>query len=126
MKWKREERRRAIRMQFPYTINISVADQERISTYTEDISDQGVMVVIRKKLDLLSPLDLEIYIQKKPVTCKGKVTWVKEKEAFCLEDVIFFNTGIEFYEIKEADKKLIKRCLERLGKDGKKKGQEER
>jgi len=109
-------RRRFIRMEFPYTIHIYQPQEKAISTYTENISAGGVKVVIKKKLEISSMVDLEIYVKQKPVLCKGRIVWVKEKESNYLEGAAFFDTGIEFNKINEEDRLAIKNCVEEIEK----------
>ena len=116
MNWDGRERRRAIRAKFPYTIIINTSGGDVVFTYTEDIGANGVKVVIRQRLEVNSPLELEIYIEEEPLLCKGRVTWVRERESRYLEGTVLFDTGIEFSQIGEEEKALIKSCTEALAK----------
>ncbi|UCD15281.1 MAG: PilZ domain-containing protein [Candidatus Omnitrophota bacterium] len=110
-----KNKRRFIRFNFPYTINIYPSRKKMISTYTENISEGGVNVVIKEKINPASIVRLQIYLKNAPLILKGKVVWVKEKENTLLEDeaVIYFNTGIEFQQLKKEEKKIIKNCVKR-------------
>jgi hypothetical protein len=113
-----ETKRRFIRLQFPYTIEILPDGKPKISTYTEDISEGGIGVVIKESLDVSSIVDLKIYIQDKPLICKGKIAWVQDKANNLLEDKIicYFKTGIELMEIPREDMLILKTCVEKLRK----------
>jgi c-di-GMP-binding flagellar brake protein YcgR len=112
-------RRRFIRVDFPFTIHINPPDENIISTYTEDISEGGVKVFIAEKLSTSSMVLLAIYVKPEPVVCKGKVVWAKRRSSEFIEGEIFFDTGIEFCEIKEADKLLIKNKVAELEEERK-------
>jgi len=116
MNWDGRERRRAIRVKFPYTIIINTSGGDVVFTYTEDIGANGVKVVIRQRLEVNSPLELKIYIEEEPLLCKGRVAWVRERESRYLEGTVLFDTGIEFSQIGEEERALIKSCTEALAK----------
>ncbi|MCK4810272.1 MAG: PilZ domain-containing protein [Candidatus Omnitrophica bacterium] len=118
MSWLGEERRRAIRVAYPYTIIIRTLQDSIFSTYTENISREGVKIIIREKLEIDSLIDLKIYVGKTPVVCKGRILWVKDKVSKYSEDLKvtgLFETGVGFYKIKEEDKLIIKNCEQKAG-----------
>jgi c-di-GMP-binding flagellar brake protein YcgR len=117
MKQNGVNRRRFIRIDFPFTIHISPSEEEAVSTYTEDISEGGVKVFIAEKLKTSSIVILAIYLKPKPIVCKGKVVWAKKRVSDFIEGEVFFDTGIEFYEIKEEDKLLIQDRVAELEKE---------
>lgn len=110
-------RRRFIRVDFPFTIHITPSEDEAVSTYTEDISEGGVKVFIAEKLKTSSIVILAIYLEPRPIVCKGRVIWAKKRVSDFIEGEVFFDTGIEFYEIKEEDKLLIKDRVAELEKE---------
>ena len=86
-----------------------------ISTYTEDISEGGLNIVIKENLDIASVVDMEIFIKNAPISCKGKIAWIKTKENTMLEDeaITYFCTGIEFQQLTQENLDLIKSCVEK-------------
>lgn len=115
------EKRRFIRQRFPYTVFISIPEKKEISTYTEDISEGGVKVIIKEKLDISSAVGLKIYLEKDPLICQGKIRWVMKKENEMLDDkiTIFYDTGIEFKEMQKKDRIILEKCVEDLKINGK-------
>lgn len=115
------EKRRFIRQKFPYTIFISLPDKKEISTYTEDISEGGVKVIIKDKLNISSAVGLKIYIEKDPLICQGKIRWSMKKINEIIDDkaTIFYDTGIEFGEMQKKDRIILKQCVEELKTHGK-------
>ena len=112
MNWDGRENRRFIRVTFPYTIIIRSPLSHAISTYTENISEGGVRVVITEELPLASQAELEIYLGNDPVSCQGKIVWVKGRESLVLEDIIVFDTGIEFCEVNSLSRDKIRAHVE--------------
>jgi c-di-GMP-binding flagellar brake protein YcgR len=107
MEWDGVNRRRFIRVVFPYTVHIKLIDGQKISTYTEDISMGGIKVVINQKPKVNSWVNLEIFIDTKPLVCSGKISWITEKPNPLLEDKQFYEVGIEFCELtKEQNYRL--------------------
>jgi len=102
-----KERRKFVRANFPCKIMIYDIEDHSLFTHTENIGAGGVRVIIEEKLDVFSSVGLEIYIRDNPVTCKGKVVWVVEKKSRAKAETYFFDTGIEFYDIKDRDRKTI-------------------
>lgn len=115
------EKRRFIRQRFPYTVFISIPEKKEISTYTEDISEGGVKVIIKEKLDIFSTVNLKIHLEKDPLICQGKIRWVMKKINELLDDktTIFYDTGIEFGKIQEKNRIILKKCVEDLKIHGK-------
>ena len=109
--WDGIEKRRFVRVRLHCTANIKDLDGLSISTYAEEISEKGVKVSIKRQLQRLTRLELEIYLRPEPLICKGKVVWVKKTEGDYLEGGVIFDTGIELYDLKEEDKKLLKKLV---------------
>ena len=93
MQWDKIDRRRHLRIEFPYTIHIIFSDERAISTYTEDISRGGVKVVLKEELAVNSEVKLKIFISQAQVECKGKVIWACKRDDSPLGEI--FDTGIE-------------------------------
>ncbi len=110
------DRRRFIRVKFPFTVHIYIPEKLAISAYTEDISEGGIKVTIKEKLTLHAHTDLEIFIQQEPILCKGKTAWVQQRESKLVEGETFYDTGIEFIKIKENDLETVRHHIKVLQK----------
>ncbi|MEI8349471.1 MAG: PilZ domain-containing protein [Candidatus Omnitrophota bacterium] len=108
------EKRRFIRARFPCKIFIHPPHQHIISTYTENISAGGVRVIIEEHLDISTPVGLEVHMKDGVVHCKGRIVWVVGKESPYRKGVTYSDTGIEFYEISESDRVLIKEFIDSI------------
>lgn len=114
MRWSGIEKRRFVRVKFPCKIIVCTPEKHVIVSHTENISTGGVRVIIDDKLEISSLVGLEIYLGDRPVICKGRVVWVVEIVSPVLKTPGMNDTGIEFYEIKEKDKKSINRLIKAI------------
>ncbi|MBU1121986.1 MAG: PilZ domain-containing protein [Candidatus Omnitrophica bacterium] len=112
MKWDGPERRKYVRIKFPCKIFIFTPTQHIISTHTENISMGGIKLAIEEKLKISSLIDLEIYVYDETIVCKGKVTWGTKKESRCHKGVYYYDIGVDFHDISDKDKKIIRRLIE--------------
>jgi len=108
------EKRRFIRAKFPCVILIHTLHEHVITTYTENISAGGVRVIIEEKLETSSTVGLEVQIKNNVVSCKGRIVWVVDKESPYKKGIFYYDTGIEFYEIKEDDRQIINGAIEEI------------
>jgi c-di-GMP-binding flagellar brake protein YcgR len=114
MSWNGVEKRRFVRANFPCKILVYTPQERTISTHTENIGAGGVRVLIEERMEISSIVGLEIYLAQEPIICKGKVVWMVEKKSCYRRDFIFYDTGIEFVDMKEEDRKVIKNCVEAI------------
>ena len=112
MSWDSKERREFIRVKFPCEITTQTASGNRISTYVENISAGGLRIFLNEKLKTSSIVEIDIYaIAKEPISCKGKVLWVFSRKDPDNKNKLVFDTGIEFYQIKNKDLQEIKKII---------------
>ncbi len=123
MSWDKINRRRFVRIKFPFTIHLYFPQESPIAAYTENISEGGLRVTIRRELKLSSVVDLEIYVKLRPVRCKGKIAWIKKWESNYLEGEVFYDIGLEFQGLTPGTKSAIKERLDRIVEERRKKAQ---
>ncbi len=114
MKWNGSEKRRFIRAEYPCKIILVTPSEHTIITHTENIGAGGVRVVIDEKLDILSTLLIELYITAVPLVARGRVVWVVDTPVEAIDETERYDTGIEFYEIKDQDRRAINDLVEEL------------
>lgn len=110
------DRRRFIRVEFPFTIHIYQNKKLAISAYTEDISEGGVKVTIKESLPVGAAAELEIYVREDPISCKGKIVWSQQRTSEYIEDENFFDIGIEFDHLNENDQEVIRHHVQAIQK----------
>jgi Tfp pilus assembly protein PilZ len=110
------DKRRYVRVAFPFTIHVMVPETLAISAYTEDISEGGVKVTIKEKLEVGLTIGLEIFVKEDPIRCRGSVVWVKQRESDLIEGEVFFDVGIELQDLSPQDSLVIKHHVEAVQK----------
>lgn len=90
-----------------------------IITCTENISEGGICVTIKERLELFTILNLVLTLNDglPPVKCKGKVVWTIKRAELKKEKPQQYDTGIEFVDLLPEDRKRIAKIVEDLVKD---------
>ncbi len=110
-----EERRKFPRANYPCRIILfSGEEREVLSLHTENISAGGIRIILDKKMDINSSVDIEMFLEVKPIKCKGRVVWMTDIRPVKGEKSFIFDVGIEFTEITEEDKDKIQQLVEML------------
>lgn len=111
MEWDKINRRRSIRVKMPFTIHIYFGRKDPISTYTEDISREGVKIVNKQKINTGSEVKVEIFTSEVPVVCRGKVVWCRKKKSKCFKNTFVYEMGLELSEVNSKDRLVLEKCL---------------
>ena len=104
-----KERRKFPRANVKYEVNIvcegsvilGAPKNYSFHTYTENISEGGLKVILEKELETGSLLKLELFLsdsKSMPVKCKGMVVWTKKANPEGTSPDLF-GTGIQFIEL---------------------------
>ena len=111
MIWQGIDRRRFPRADYPCKVVVLRNDfKKTFSTHTENIGTGGICVILSKELPKFCPVEILLYLKDggTPIESNGRIIWVVKRE-------FNFDTGIEFIEIKEADRlrieKLVQECI---------------
>jgi len=110
----RQEKRRFVRADYLCKIVISDKGDLVISTHTKNIGAGGVRVVIDKDIEVQSCVGLELFLDNKTITCRGKVVWMLKIEGRDESREYGFDTGIEFFDINQEDQNIINKLIESL------------
>lgn len=104
-----KERRRFSRVNAKYQINV-ICTGEVIQghpkyyifhTYTENICEDGIRVILEREIKVGSLLELELFISDKeslPIKCNGVVIWTKKANPEGTKPDLF-HTGIQFADL---------------------------
>ncbi len=106
MDWGGREKRRFVRAHFPCRVTVHTPEEHVINTHTENIGAGGLKLVIAEKLEVGVLVGLEIYLDSETITCQGRIVWVVEGKPIP-DKPVFYDSGIEFYQIDENDQKVI-------------------
>lgn len=121
MSWEGLNRRKFPRAKFPCLLKLTASDHtvDTVLTHTENISVGGVCVIIKMGLErsVSMTLELDLMDGEDVIRCKGQVIWVIRRKA--IEDVkpSYYDTGIEFVDIREDYRKRVEKLVEVLFKN---------
>jgi len=99
-----EERRKFPRVRISVEVEAKHSDWPLIKAKSSDISVGGIRLFLPNKLPKGKVMELEVSLPFPPVVTHGKVVWIKEVKT---KEGKFFQTGIEFTELKPTDKAKI-------------------
>ena len=116
--WDGLNRRKFPRVNYPCLIIIRHphSEPEVILTHTENIGVGGVCVIVKKNFQLFSPVELEIDLMDtgNHLKCQGKVVWVIRRKLTETTKPLFYDLGIEFSGMPEAEHKRLGEIVHRL------------
>lgn len=110
------------RRRFPranYTCLISIKKRltaKTISTRTENLGAGGICVLLKEDLGLFQGVDVELFISETtpPIKCGGTIVWVVKKGEAKQKGAYFYDTGIEFIDIRPEDREKITEVVEEI------------
>jgi len=112
MAWDGVEKRNFIRANFPCKIIIYTPSEHVLISHTENIGAGGVRVIIEESLDISSIVGLEVFLSGTQIICKGRIVWVVKKVDSDDNEANIWDTGVEFYEIAERDRKVVENFVD--------------
>ena len=116
--WDGVDRRIFPRAEYPCLITVrkNTPPTQAILTHTDNISIGGVRVVIAKKIEVMTEVDLEIDLKDTlpTVISKGTVAWVKMIPPREGGKLPRYDTGIRFIGLKDKTRRRIHGIVERI------------
>lgn len=105
-----EERRKFIRLD----INVIVKWKKiydgalKDQNINKDVSEDGICLILDERLQIADKLQIELILPtKKTINLIGKVSWVRQYGVVAENHKRNYDTGIEFIDIAEEDRKEI-------------------
>jgi hypothetical protein len=81
----------------------------------KNIGVGGVLITLSQELMRDIPMKLELFIEPKAIIrCTGHVVWVLQRTDHADPTRVLFDTGIQFDEISETDRGLLKELVDRI------------
>jgi c-di-GMP-binding flagellar brake protein YcgR len=118
--WEGVDRRKFPRVNYPCLVIIRKdhKEPEAMLTHTENLGLGGICVILKKNLGLFTPVELEIDLMdtQSHIKCEGRVVWVVKRKETQEKKPSFFDTGVEFVNMKDSDKKRVFSIVEHLTK----------
>ncbi|MFH1753714.1 MAG: PilZ domain-containing protein [Candidatus Omnitrophota bacterium] len=116
--WNGINRRKFPRVNYKCVITIkSVGEIPKIiTTHTENVGIGGICVILKDHVDLFKMVELEILLENgdSPLRCNGSVVWVVKKSDPVNKNDTTYDTGIEFIDLKKADKAKLANIVENI------------
>jgi c-di-GMP-binding flagellar brake protein YcgR len=118
MTWEGLNRRKFPRANFPCLIKVlhEGDPQDTLLTHTENISVGGACVILKKSVDLFSPVDIEFDLMDGGdiIACRGKVVWSVRRKAIESEKPSWYDLGLEFMDITPESRARVGQAVEHL------------
>jgi len=103
---------------FPCLIKIGRKGEapEALLTHTENISVGGAGVIVKRHLEIFMPVsvDIDLLDGDDVVTCNGRVVWTVRRKATEEQKPSFYDTGVEFTDLKDLDRARLETMIARL------------
>ena len=119
-KWDGLNRRQFPRVNYPCLVVLkrSGGKDSVILTHTENIGIGGICVILKENVEMFSVVDIELDLLDlgEHIRCKGKVVWNVRRQADVNPKPLFYDLGIEFEDIVDADRKRLEDIVGRLVK----------
>ena len=116
--WDGVDRRIFPRAEYPCLITVrkNTPPTEAILTHTDNISLGGVRVVIAKKVEAMTEIDLEIDLKDTlpTVISRATIAWVKIIVSSQKDKSPRYDTGIRFLGLKDEYRRRIQSIVERI------------
>lgn len=115
--WNGINRRRFPRANYKCLISIKKRlTAKTISTHTENIGAGGICVLLKEDLGLFQGVDVELFIDEKepPIRCGGTLVWVVKKTDPKQKGAYYYDTGIEFIDIRPEDRDKISDIIDEI------------
>ena len=117
MTWEGVNRRRFPRVHYSCVVKIRrKGDSQSFNTRTENVGCGGVCVILPKDIGMFTPVEVELDLTdaKRKINCDGRTVWIVGTN---IGNTTTFDTGIEFANLTEEDRKIIDEVVEECLKE---------
>ncbi len=115
--WNGINRRRFPRANYKCLISIKKRlTAKTISTHTENIGAGGICVLLKEDLGLFQGVDVELFLSETgpQIKCGGTLVWVVKKTDPKQKGAYYYDTGIEFIDIRPEDRDKISDIIDEI------------
>ena len=114
--WDGLNRRKFPRAKYPCLVVLKSAKhkpEEKYLAHTENIGAGGLCVIVKESVKMFSEVEIELDLMdlEEHVRCKGKVVWNVQRTGEESTKPLFYDIGIEFYGLSEAEKARIEKVV---------------
>ena len=116
MMWQGIDQRKFPRVNYKCLIRISRGGQDEIiDTFTENIGAGGICVCLDRGFDLFESVSLEVHLgDNGPIQCDGTIVWVVKRHPVSKQEMLKYDTGIEFQNIKDDDRERVSKLVDKI------------
>lgn len=120
-KWDGLDRRKFPRVNYPCLVIIrhgQGSEDDVILTHTENLGIGGVCVILKKNIDMFTPVEVELDLLDlgNHIRCKGKIVWNVKRKIDDKKKPLFFDVGVEFQDINKKDQERVDEVVKKLVK----------
>jgi hypothetical protein len=119
--WDGLDKRRFPRLKLPCLVKVYRSRKPTMDfkTCTENIGEGGICVVLGKEISVFSSVHLEIDLKDEgpPAECEGLVVWTVKRKEPEKRSPAQFDTGIEFFNLKDRDRLRIRELVQKASQD---------
>ena len=120
MTWEGLNRRQFPRASFPCLVKIfsNWTTVEPVLTHTENIGMGGICVVLRKSLEKLTLVRIEIDLMdgEDHIVCQAKVLWNVRRKAMDINKPFYYDIGIEYVDISNKGRQRLESVVAQIVK----------
>lgn len=120
--WDGLNRRRFPRVNYPCQVVVRNEKDEKdmILAHTENLGIGGVCVILKRGLEMYASVEVELDLLdfEEHIKCQGKVVWAVRRKSSEDNKPLFYDIGIEFVDISDADRERVEVTVQRLVKQG--------
>ena len=104
--------RKLKRADFSGETRVHISGEEKdVSVSIKDISPKGIRILLGGRiLQIGTPLDIKMNINKRDIQCKGKIAWLLAIRPG-LGNISIFDVGVEFTEINPQDQEFLEKLF---------------
>lgn len=114
----KESKRKYPRVNYPCSITVWREDgsSEVVMANTANISGGGICVFLNEALAIETPLEIRIdnFFEGNPLKCRGKVVRCRTDVSSINSRQKFFEIGVEFFDMEDAQRQYLLGFVERL------------
>lgn len=116
--WEGINRRRFPRAKYKCIISVKSKGEapKLMTTYTENLGMGGICISLNESFDIFSNVEQELLLDDggPPIRCGGSIVWVVKKTDPAHRNSVTYDTGIEFMNAKENDKRRISKIVDKI------------
>lgn len=120
--WNGLDKRRFPRVKLPCLVRVFRAKKPVLDfkTYTENIGEGGICTILGREVSIFCGVHLEIDLKDAGplVGCEGLVVWTVRREKPARESPPEYDTGIEFFNLKDDDRLRIRDLIGKVQEEG--------